>query len=566
MRIPVCLALITATSAFAQDDPGEVLSFQKISATQGGLNPGGPGAGDNFGHAVAFLGDLDGDSIGDVAVGASHDDAAGFDAGAVWILFLNMDGTVKAKQKITTGVGGFTGALSGGDDFGAALAAPGDIDADGIQDLVVGARADDDGSFDAGAVWILFLNPNGTVKGHQKISDTQGNFNGILDSGDGFGISVAPLGDRNHDGTPDIVVGARWDDDGGLNRGAAWLLRLKPDGSVLGFEKISNAQAGGGLANDDVFGSGVASPGDLDGDGIDDLAVGAMQTDDGGNNNGAIWIFLLKAAGGLGSPVKSFQKISMLSGGFTGTLASDEFGSTVAAIGDYDFDGVNDLAVGARRDGPQSSGGTLWILTMKPNGTVKANYAISDTMGNFAGNLAPGDEFANTVTALDDQNGDGFLDLLVGAWLDDDGGSNIGSAYVLNLSRACPEKVQEFGAGCAGSGGFVPRLTTTNCPDAGGPAGLRVERGLGGSIAVILFGLSPAAIPIGATGCVLSVAPVLGPTLNVPLGGVGPGNGSVTLLGTVPASAAGLSVALQVFVADATPQGYSNSNGLLLKF
>ncbi len=83
---------------------------------------------------------------------------------------------------------------------------------------------DDDGGTNRGAVWILFLNPNGTVKSHQKISHTQGG-GPRLDNNDVFGIAGS-LGDLDGDGVRDLAVGAIWDDDGGTDRGAVWILFL----------------------------------------------------------------------------------------------------------------------------------------------------------------------------------------------------------------------------------------------------------------------------------------------------------------------------------------------------
>lgn len=76
---------------------------------------------DEFGYAIASLSDLDGDGVSDLAVGARLDDDGGSNRGAVWILFLQSDGTVKGYQKISSLLGGFRGQLSGSDYFGAAL-------------------------------------------------------------------------------------------------------------------------------------------------------------------------------------------------------------------------------------------------------------------------------------------------------------------------------------------------------------------------------------------------------------------------------------------------------------
>jgi len=117
------------------------------------------------------------------------------------------DGTVKSHQKISDTEGGFTGVLDDTDQFGFPVASLGDLDGDGVTDLAVGAVNDDDGGPNRGAVWILFLNADGTVKSHQKISDIDGGFTGVLDDSDLFGAGVASLGDLDGDGVTDLAVG-----------------------------------------------------------------------------------------------------------------------------------------------------------------------------------------------------------------------------------------------------------------------------------------------------------------------------------------------------------------------
>ena len=446
-RIPslaLCITLVWALSAVApaHGQPGTVLSHQKISDTEGGLT----GTLDNFdlfGYSAASLGDLDGDGVGDLAVGALLDDDGSIgpcddpfqdcNRGAVWVLFLNTDGTVKSHQKISDTAGGFTGILDDRDWFGNSVASLDDLDGDGVGDLAVGARHDDDVGSNRGAVWILFLNSDGTVKSHQKISDTDGGFMGVLDNIDEFGTSVASLGDLDGDGVGDLAVGAVGDDDGGTNRGAVWVLFLNTDGTVKSHQKISDTEGGftGVLDNFDRFGFSVASLGDLDGDGVGDLAVGAHLDDDGGLNQGAVWVLFLHADG----TVKSHQKISDTQGGFTGILdAEDFFGVSVASLHDLDGDGVGDLAVGATLDDDGGfNRGAVWILFVNANGTVKEYQKISDTQGGFMGVLDDFDAFGWSVASLADLDGDGVGDLAVGAHLDDDGGVDSGAVWVLLL-------------------------------------------------------------------------------------------------------------------------------------
>ncbi|MGA7305328.1 MAG: VCBS repeat-containing protein [Rhodothermales bacterium] len=245
IRIGFGIALLLAKGVSAQ-----VIPPQKISQTQGGLQGEiGPFWGDG---GITGLGDLDGDGVTDIAVGCSSCMDTFEQDGAVWILFLNADGTVNHEQKISASEGMFGGTLPANSRFGRSVENLGDLDGDGVTDIAVGAFGDSDGgsnpgandSPSVGAVWILFLNTDGTVKQEQKISAVHGNFTGDLDDLDGFGTSVSPLGDLDGDGVLDLAVGARGDDDGGQDRGAIWILFLNRDGTVRNHSKISAVQGG----------------------------------------------------------------------------------------------------------------------------------------------------------------------------------------------------------------------------------------------------------------------------------------------------------------------------------
>ena len=122
------------------------------------------------------------------------------------------------------------------------------------------------------------MNSNGTVKRSSKIASATGG-GPTLANADSFGSSVASLGDLDGDGLTDLAVGARGDDTGGgafSNRGAVHVLLMNSNGTVKSSSKIASGTGGGPtLVNVDYFGISVASLGDLDGDGVTDLAVGA---------------------------------------------------------------------------------------------------------------------------------------------------------------------------------------------------------------------------------------------------------------------------------------------------
>jgi RHS repeat-associated protein len=426
------------------DYNGTAKNIQKISATSGGFT-GTLEANDVFRMGSA-LGDLDGDGINDMAVGASGDDDGGSGRGAVWILFLNADGTVKSHQKISDTQGGFTGVLDDSDGFGIGVTLADDLDGDGRKEIIVSATKDDDGGADEGAFWILYLNADGTVKTHDKISTTDAILSPEVVGGEQFTYNISYFGDRNNDGKIDLLIGAWNANDSSVVTGEVYITHLEGQATypnkeyhetpqyITALEKHS-ALAGEPLENEldasDNYGMSSCSIGDLDGDGINDMVVGAHNDDDGGSNRGAVYIQFLNADGS----IKSYQKISDTQGGFTGTLVNaDRFGISLSAIGDLNNDGNQDIAVGAFQDDDGGTArGAIWILFLDTNGTVKSHQKISDTQGGFTGTLDNGDYFGYSLTSTGDIDGDGIPDLIAGAVYDDDGGTNRGALWVLFL-------------------------------------------------------------------------------------------------------------------------------------
>jgi FG-GAP repeat len=331
---------------------GVVKARQKISATQGNL--AGIRDNDDFGHSVAGIGDLDGDNNVDIAVGATGDDDGGAGRGAVWILFLNADGTVSTSQKISQTKGNFSGTLVNNDRFGSSLAFVGDIDGDQVGDLAVGASFDSSGTGGPsqwrGAVWILFMNRDGTVKGETKLSDAIRSSGLLLRNEEFFGCSVAALGDLDLDGVPDISVGACGDQ--GVNpvfrseKGAVWLVLLHLNGTAKTAKKMIGPAT---LAAGDQFGFAIAVLPDLD-DGNNDttvLAVSAPTRDTDGPDRGSFWLIaILPDLTTFAAPVEFVDSVLPFA-----LQDNDRFGVSIAA-GDFNSDGFTDIAVGS----PQGAG------------------------------------------------------------------------------------------------------------------------------------------------------------------------------------------------------------------
>ena len=211
-------------------------------------------------------------------------------------MFMNTDGSVDSTVEINSSTtNGPT--LSNSDFFGRSIANIGDLNSDGVNDLAVGAYGDDDSGGARGAVHIMFMNTDGSVDSTVEINDSTTN-GPELTNADWFGYSIANIGDLDGDGVNDLAVGADKDNAGGANRGTIHIIHMNTDGSVDSTVEINNETTNGpSMKDQDFFGFAVANIGDLDGNGINDLAVGAYGDDGGagvGNNSGAVHLIFLE--------------------------------------------------------------------------------------------------------------------------------------------------------------------------------------------------------------------------------------------------------------------------------
>ena len=265
-----------------------------------------------------------------------------------------IDSTVEINDTTTNGP-----VLADSDSFGFSVANIGDLNGDGVNDLAVGAYSDDGDSSNRGAVHIMFMNTDGSVDSTVEINDTTTN-GPVIINGDFFGSSVANIGDLDGDGVNDLAVGAYADDGGSSKRGAVHIMFMNTDGSVDSTIEINDTTTNGPvIINQDYFGRSIANIDDLDGNGVNDLAVGAYFDDAGGSNRGTVHILFLD------------------NGDVTITSSSEDSGSTVSS-GTLSYtatfsESVTDFVVGDITVTGTANGGS----------PVASNFAGSGTTYTF---------------------------------------------------------------------------------------------------------------------------------------------------------------------------------------
>ena len=406
----------------------------------------GQAPGDIAGVSVALAGDVNGDGIADIIVGAQEADAQGDTSGAAYVIF-GTEAGFPAELDLPTldGTNGFkiNGAVAG-ESAGVSVAAAGDVNGDGIADLIVGAQGFDlngnvaGGEF-AGAAYVVYGTDGGfdseidlvalnTATGFRILGAAKGDFTGY---------STSAAGDINADGIDDIIVGAYGADPNGSVSGAAYVIYgTDADfGGVIDLSSLS-ATAGfqiSGAAAGDFAGQSVASAGDVNGDGIDDLIVGAPRADAAGNNSGAVYVIFGSDAG-FGSEL-DLGTIDGTNGiKLIGAAEGDLAGWSVAAAGDVNGDGFDDIVIGAYDADPNGDSSGAAYVVFGTDAGLPAEIDLASLDGSTGFKLSGEAEagFAGySVASAGDVNGDGFDDILVGAYLAGTSPSGAGATYLV---------------------------------------------------------------------------------------------------------------------------------------
>ncbi len=362
-------------------------------------------------RSLAGVGDTNGDGLDDVIVGVIRDGAAGYRAGAAYLF----QGPLPVGEHSLPDVGdAFLTAEGESEAAGSWTRGAGDIDGDGLDDLLISAMYSDRAGLNNGAVYVVY----GPVFGrHALVDRADAIYDGEpLRDNDWAGRTAAGAGDVNLDGYGDVVIGADGNDRGGNGAGAAYLVL----GPLSGAHNLVDADTIYiGEFDDHRLGGAVDAAGDTDGDGQPELILGAFGHSEVAEEGGAFYLVDATERG-----VVSVQDHEPF---VYSAVAREWLGYYVDGIGDADGDGLDDVLVGApRHDGGGPDAGAAFLFYGPLDGTRTAEDADLLLQGQ-----AEGDYAGYSAAGAGDLDGDGVLDLLVGSYGSDLGGDRSGAFHVV---------------------------------------------------------------------------------------------------------------------------------------
>jgi len=370
-------------------------------------------SGASFGVSVASAGDVNGDGFDDVIVGSDDFSNSQADEGVVFVYHGSAGGPSVTPNWTVESDHPFA-------KFGRSVATAGDVNGDGYDDIVIGAPEydDDDGSLlevDEGWAFFFYGSSGGLPNGpNTTVASADWTAEANQEEG-AFGRFVASAGDVNGDGYDDVLIGASDYSNGQSFEGASFLYLGSSTGlGATGTPANADWSSEGDQVNS-LYGHALASAGDVNADGYDDVIIGARNYENNFEDEGRVELFLGSAAGLALTPVWRLD----------GGQNDMRLGVSVDSAGDVNGDGYDDVLIGADifSNGQTGEGGAFVFA-----GSQSANLG---TIPAWTGEINQGDAFLGfSAAGVGDVNQDGFDDVIVGADGYDNGSLDEGAAFL----------------------------------------------------------------------------------------------------------------------------------------
>jgi len=375
----------------------------------------GEGEEDTFRKSISGAGDVNGDGFEDILIGASGNDEGGENAGKAYLILGRSTGW-KIDMDLSSSDASFIGETED-DRLGESVSGVGDVNGDGYDDILIGASANKEdwpGTVQA----YLFLGRSTGWNLGMNMSNANASFIGAS------GIPISGAGDVNGDGYDDILFGFEDYDDRRSNVGKTYLVLGRATGWSMNMNLSSSDAMFIGEEAADRSGCSVSGAGDVNGDGYDDILIGAKDY-----GIGQTYLVLGRAIGW-----KRDMDLSSGDASFIGEGGGDNSGFSVSGAGDVNGDGYDDILIGAHLNDEEkrSAGQTYLILGRATGWKMDMDLSLSDA--SFIGEYY-GDQSGYSVSGAGDVNADGYDDIIIGARFNDEGRHSAGQTYIV-LGRA----------------------------------------------------------------------------------------------------------------------------------
>jgi len=378
---------------------------------------------ERVGYYMENAGDVNDDGFEDFLIGTFHNRENGYDAGAAYLILGDSLNEWGFKKKLREVDARFLGKYEY-DAFGFYMSGNGDVNGDGIDDFVIGAPAGNEAGGPNPGYAFLFFGRTEADWGNECVAMDQADASFVGRHGyDHAGEAVAIVGDVNQDGYDDFIIGAPLNDDGAHESGKIYFFLGKPGGWNRNTD-IEEADASF-IGNRDREWAGyiVSSAGDINGDGFADFLIGAPHLDYFG---GRIYLIFGKAEADWGTNFDLADADVI----FEGESPYDRAGWALACTCDVNNDGYSDILIGAPdNDDNGEQSGKVYLVLGKSTGWVK-NINLKDIEASWHGEKVD-DEAGWSVSGLPDINYDGCDEILIGAWRNNQIGTNCGKAYLI---------------------------------------------------------------------------------------------------------------------------------------